>query len=63
VRTTWSGTNTGPFMGQLPTGRAATWEAIDIIRVQGDRIAEHWGQMDMMGCLTQIGMMQMPMAA
>ncbi len=63
ARTTWTGTNTGSFMGQPATGRSATWEAIDVIRVRGDRIAEHWGQMDMMGVLTQIGMMQMPMAA
>jgi len=63
ARTTWTGTNTGPFMGQAPTGRSASWEAIDIINVRGGRIVEHWGQMDMVGCLTQLGMMQMPMAA
>ena len=63
ARTTWTGTNSGPFMGAPATGKNATWEAIDIIHVRGGRISEHWGQMDIMGLLTQIGVMQMPMAA
>jgi len=63
ARTTWTGTNSGPFMGAPATGKSATWEAIDIIHVRGGRISEHWGQMDIMGLLTQIGVMQMPMAA
>ena len=63
ARSTWTGTNTGSFMGMAPTGKAATWEAIDIIHARDGRIAEHWGQLDVMGMLTQIGLMQMPMAA
>jgi steroid delta-isomerase-like uncharacterized protein len=63
ARTTWTGTNTGPFMGNPPTGRTATWEAIDIIRCRDGRITEHWGQLDIMGLLAQLGLMQMPMAA
>jgi predicted ester cyclase len=63
ARSTWTGTNTGSFMGNPPTGRSATWEAIDIIRVQDGRCAEHWGQLDIMGLLTQLGLMQMPKAA
>ena len=63
ARSTWTGTNTGSFMGAPATGKSATWEAVDIIHVRGDRIAEHWGQMDIMGLFTQLGLMQMPMAA
>ena len=63
ARSTWTGTNTGPFMGMPATGKSATWEAIDIIHVRGDRIDEHWGQLDIMGMFTQLGLMQMPMAA
>lgn len=54
-RLTFSGTNTGPFMGQAPTGRAASWGAIDIVRFRDGRIAEHWGEMDMLGLLGQLG--------
>ena len=49
ARSTWTGTNTGPFMGMPTTGKSATWEAIHIIHVRGDRIDEHWGQLDIMG--------------
>jgi predicted ester cyclase len=63
ARTTWTGTNTGSFMGNPPTGRSATWEAIDIVRVRDGLCAEHWGQMDIMGLLTQLGLAEMPMAA
>ncbi|HUK78764.1 MAG TPA: ester cyclase [Thermoleophilia bacterium] len=63
ARSTWKGTNTGSFMGMPATGRPATWEAIDIIHVRNGRINEHWGQMDIMGLFTQLGLMQMPMAA
>ena len=63
ARSTWTGTNSGSFMGMPATGRTATWEAIDIIHVRDGRITEHWGQLDIMGLLTQLGLMQMPMAA
>ena len=62
-RLTFSGTNTGPFMGQAPTGRAASWGAIDIVRFRDGRITEHWGEMGMLGLLTQLGAIDMPAAA
>ena len=63
ARSTWTGTNTGPFMGMPATGKSATWEAIDIIQVRDGLITEHWGHLDIMGMFTQLGLMQQPMAA
>ena len=63
ARATFMGTNTGSFMGNPPTGKPVEWEAIDVIRSRDGRIVEHWGQMDMIGLFTQLGLMQMPMAA
>jgi len=63
ARSTWTGTNTGQFMGKPATGRTATWEAIDIVRVRDGRCVEHWGQLDMMGVLVQLGAIDMPAAA
>jgi len=63
ARSTWTGTNTGPFMGKPATGRTATWEAIDIVRVRDGHCTEHWGQLDMMSLLTQLGALDMPAAA
>ncbi len=62
-RATFMGTNTGPFMGNPPTGKHVEWEAIDILSSRDGRIAEHWGQMEMIGLFSQLGLMQMPMAA
>ena len=62
-RITFAGTNTGPLMGQPPTGRSASWGGIDIVRIQDGRIAEHWGEMDMAGLLGQLGVTELPAAA
>jgi len=62
-RITFSGTNSGPFMGRPATGRRASWEAIDILRFESGRLAEHWGEMDMLGMLQQLGLQEMPLAA
>ncbi len=63
LRQTFSGTNNGPFMGNPATGKSASWESIDIISFRNGRLAEHWGQMDMIGLLTQLGLAEMPAAA
>ena len=60
-RLTWTGTQAGPFLGIPATGKASTVEGIDITRFEGDRQAEHWGQFDVIGMLTQLGVIP-PMA-
>ena len=46
ARNTWSGTHRGAFLGIAPTGRQITIRTIDIWRVQGDKLAEHWDVID-----------------
>ncbi len=60
VRSTWSGTQTGEFMGIPATGRCVSFGAIDIIRVAGGRLAEHWGQMDNTRMMQQLGVIPAP---
>jgi predicted ester cyclase len=55
VRLTSSAIQTGRFMGLPPSGRRYTIEEIHIFRVEGDRVAEHWHQMDAFGMLRQLG--------
>jgi predicted ester cyclase len=43
TRKTISGTQTGPLLGVLATGKAVRIEVIDIVRVRGGRYIEHWG--------------------
>ena len=57
---TWTGTQKGEFMGVPPTGRSVSFGVIDIIRVAGGKCVEHWGQMDSMGMMQQLGAMPTP---
>jgi steroid delta-isomerase-like uncharacterized protein len=60
ARQTWSGTHKGEFMGVAPTGKSVSIEVIDIIRITGGKFVEHWGQIDNMGLMTQIGAIPAP---
>src|SRR4051794_17788474 len=51
ARFTITGTDTGGFMGMPATGTEVTVTGMDFMRFRGDRVCEHWGEMDMMGLL------------
>ena len=55
ARVRFSGTNTGELMGAPATGKRASFEAIDCVRFVDSRLAEHWGVVDMLGLLQQLG--------
>lgn len=63
LRMTGTGTNDGTFMGHPPTGRAIRTDVFDALRVEGDRIVEHWGVPDRLGTLFQLGLAQPPARA
>ena len=63
VRMTWSGTQKGEFMGIPATGKSVSFGVIDIIRIAGGKVVEHWGQMDSMGLMQQIGAIPAPAGA
>ena len=60
IRATWSGTHEGEFMGVPPTGKSVSFGVIDIMRVDGGKFVEHWGQMDSMGMMQQLGAIPAP---
>jgi predicted ester cyclase len=62
IRCTWSGTHKGEFMGIPQTGRSVSFGVIDIVRIAGDKIVEHWGQMDTMRMMQQLGAGSRPAA-
>lgn len=47
TRKSISGMHTGNFMGVPPTGKAINFEAIEIIRLENGKYAEHWVQSDL----------------
>jgi steroid delta-isomerase-like uncharacterized protein len=50
-----AGTNLGAFAGREPTGRAVSFQGINIERVADERIVEHWSIHDSMALLNQLG--------
>jgi steroid delta-isomerase-like uncharacterized protein len=54
------GKHDGTFMGVAPTGKQLTVTAIDIARLENGKIVDHWGQMDMLGLMRQLGLIPMP---
>jgi steroid delta-isomerase-like uncharacterized protein len=51
-----TGTQEGEFMGMPPSGRRVEVQLIDIMRFDDDGlIAEHWGVVDMLSMLQQLG--------
>lgn len=58
ARVRYRGTNDGPFMGAAATGRSAEWDAVSICRYADSRVVEHWGVVDRLGGLQQLGRLQ-----
>lgn len=54
VRVRARGTATGPFFGP-PSGRPVDITVVDVARVTGGRIVEHWGVPDRFALLAQTG--------
>jgi predicted ester cyclase len=55
TRVTGRGTHLGEWMGIKSTGREVRLKGINIDRVEGGQIAEHWGEADTIGMLVQMG--------
>jgi steroid delta-isomerase-like uncharacterized protein len=57
---TWTGTHKGEFMGIPPTGQSIAINVIDIIRIAEGQFVEHWGVMDQMAMMQQLGALPAP---
>jgi predicted ester cyclase len=62
TRKVFHGTHRGELMGIAPTGREVQIEVIDIVRVEGGQIVEHWNVVDRLGLLQQLGALPEPAA-
>jgi steroid delta-isomerase-like uncharacterized protein len=63
VRWTNRGTHVGEFLGMPPTGKSFAMSGIDIHRLRGGKLAEHWHVVDMFGLLQQLGLIPQPAEA
>jgi steroid delta-isomerase-like uncharacterized protein len=50
-----TGTDTGGFMGMPATRAHVRVTGMDFMRFRHGQIVEHWGEMDMLGLLQQLG--------
>ena len=55
-----TGTQTGEFQGIPPTGNTMQIESVNIDRIVDGKIAERWLLSDMLGALTQLGIISLP---
>ena len=55
TRKTFSGTHRAEWMGVPASGRKNSFGGIDIVRIAGGKVVEHWGEFDMLTLLQQIG--------
>ena len=59
-RATGHGTMKGEMQGMPPSGKSATWEEVHITRYENGKAVEHWGVVDQMGMLAQLGFVEAP---
>jgi len=60
ARGTFSGTHKGEFMGIAPTGKQMTVGLIEILRIAGGKMVEHWNVVDSLGMMQQLGVVPPP---
>jgi predicted ester cyclase len=60
-RWTQSGSHTGaPLFGVPASGKKFSVTGISIYRIANGQIVEHWGEMDFLGVLQQLGLVPLP---
>lgn len=57
---TWTGTQHGEWMGLPPSGKPMSINVMDIFRVADGKLVEHWGMMDSMAMMQQLGAIPTP---
>jgi predicted ester cyclase len=62
VRTLWTGTQDGPFLGQPATGRKLRFTTADFFRIENGKLAEHWDVVDSLPRAVALGLVPPPKA-
>lgn len=61
-RVTATGTHAGEWLGMRPTGRRVRIAAVNVDRVAGGRIVEHWGMANTLEALLEAGILTPPLS-
>lgn len=60
TRKTFHGSHQSEFMGIPPTGKQVSIGLIDIVRIAGGQVVEHWSIGDNLGMMQQLGVISSP---
>jgi predicted ester cyclase len=60
VRTIWTGTQDGPFLGLPPSGRKVRFATADFFRIENGKLAEHWDVVDSLPRAVALGLVPPP---
>lgn len=60
TRKTFHGSHQGEFIGIPPTGKQVSIGLIDIVRIAGGQVVEHWSIGDNLGMMQQLGVISSP---
>jgi steroid delta-isomerase-like uncharacterized protein len=60
TRKTFHGTHGAEFMGAPASGRAVTFDVIDVVRVRDGKMVEHWNVVDALTLMQQLGAAPVP---
>ena len=60
VRTLWTGTQDGPFLGLPPSGRKVRFATADFFRIENGKLAEHWDVVDSLPRAIALGLVPPP---
>ena len=55
IRVVLHGTHTNPFQGLPPTGKHIAFDGIAVHRIENAQVVEHWGVMDLLSMMQQLG--------
>jgi predicted ester cyclase len=60
---TYTGTMKGELWGMPATGKQATWTESHFVRIKDGKATDHWGDIDQLGMLRQLGLAPAPPTA
>jgi steroid delta-isomerase-like uncharacterized protein len=60
ARVTFHGTHRGEFQGIPPTDKQVTFSGIEVDRMVGGKVEEHWVELDLLGLMQQLGAIPEP---
>jgi len=58
IRISYTGTNTGEWMGLAPTGKKVTMTGVDIYRIANGKLVEYWNVSDSLAFNKELGVIE-----